>query len=252
MTIRVNRKRRAARKVRMKNIARRMGHLGLGIGAMALLAGGGWWLNQALSVRIWSVRGVPEQLETAIDQTLTAMQPLDFVHARPARLRRLLLARLPDLADANIARRLPDRLDITASKRIPVAVWQSGGGRIFLVDGRAAPYRKLRKGEHPDLPLLRMSEPDLKEAVRLLLTLKQQNSEGYAHLSEWISEGRAWRLNFERGQSWLLPHNNDAGQRLTGLFALMQKKRWHGGDWRIDARLSGRWFVRKSKPGGVI
>jgi len=252
VTIRANRKRRAARKVRMKNMARRMGRLGMGIGVTALFAGGGWWLNQALSVRLWSVHGVPVQLETAIDRALTVMQPLDFIHARPARLRRLLLDRLPDLADVNIARRLPDRLDITASRRIPVAVWQGDGGRIFLVDGRAAPYRKLRKGEHPDLPLLRMPGPDLKEAVRLLLTLKQQNSKAYAQLSEWIGEGRAWRLDFERGQSWLLPHNNDAGRRLRGLLALMQKKRWHGGDWRIDARLPGRWFVRKSKHGGVI
>ncbi len=254
--IRPNRKLRRKHQGNDKTTAGRMagriGRLCVRTGIAALLLGCGWWLDQAFSVRAWDIHGVPQPLKMEVDQALIAMQPLDFVHAWPARLRRLLLARLPDLADVSISRRLPDHLVITARQRLPVALWQDGSGRILLVDGKAASYRGLRKGEHPDLPLLRMPAGDLDRAVSLLLALKQWNRDRYLHLSEWINEGDAWRLDFERGRSWLLPRGREMANRMQGILFLIQKKRWRNGNWRIDARLPGRWFVRKSKHGGVI
>lgn len=249
--IRPNRKRRLVSRNRMKCMLNRMGRLCAGMAGLTLVLASAWWLNQALSVDVWTIRGVPEYLETEIDTELNTMKTLDFIHARPSRLRRILLARLPDLSDISIARSLPDRLEITARERIPVALWQNPDGKVSLVDGKAVPYRALRRGEQLDLPLLRTFRSDLGEAVNLLLAVKPANAGRYAHLSELISEGDSWRFNFERGRSWLLPRGAGS-QRIQDLIALMQQKRWRGGDWRIDARLPTRWFIRKSKIGGVV
>jgi len=249
--IRPNRKRRPVSRNRMKHMLNRIGRLCAGMAGLALVLASAWWLNQALSVEVWTIRGVPEYLETAIDTEMNAMKTLDFIHARPSRLRRILLARLPDLNDISITRSLPDRLEIIARERTPVALWQNPDGKVALVDENAVPYRALRRGEQLDLPLLRTFRSDLGAAVNLLLAVKQVNDERYAHVSELIGEGTSWRFNFDRGQSWLLPRG-DGGRHIRDLIALMQQKRWHGGDWRIDARLPTRWFIRKSKIGGVV
>lgn len=250
--IRHNRKRRATTGSRMKHVLKRMGYLCAGVAGLVFILASGWWLNQAWSVDVWTIRGVPEYLEAAIDTELSTMKTLDFIHAWPSRLRRELLARLPDLADVEITRQLPDRLEVTAKERVPVALWRSRNGKVSLVDGNAVSYRVLRRGEQLDLPLMRTPRSDLNAAVNLLLTVKQENGRRYAHLSELIGEGANWRMNFEQGQSWLLPSGIDSSQRIHGLIALMRQKRWRGGNWRVDARLPTRWFIRKSKIGGVV
>jgi len=250
--IRPNRKRRQAKRTRVKSAFRRMGRLCAAMAGLTLVLAGGWWLNRALSVDVWTVHGVPGYLETAIDTEMSAMKSLDFIHAWPSRLRMKLLARLPDLEDVSIARSLPDRLEITARERMPIALWRNPDGNVLLVDGNALPYRALHRGEQLDLPLLRMPQSDLGEAVSLVLAMKRENKDRYVHLSELIGEGMSWRLNFEQGQSWLLPGGNAGRQRMRGLIALMQQKRWRGESWRIDARLPTRWFVRKSKMRGVV
>jgi len=236
----------------MKRAIKRIGHLCAGVAVLAFLLTSAWWLNQALSVDTWTIRGVPEYLETAIDKEMNGMESLDFVHAWPSRVRRILLARLPDLADVSIARRLPDRLEIIAKERVPVALWQDLNGKVSLVDGKAVPYRGLQRGEQLDLPLLRTVRPDLSDAVKLILAMKRINHGRYTHLSELIGESDSWQLNFERGRSWLLPRAANNDRRMQVLAVLMQQKRWRGEDWRIDARLPTRWFIRKSKMGGVV
>ncbi len=258
--IRQNRKRRLVNKGRAKgrakrraaSLLRRMGRAFIGAAGLAGVLACAWWLNQALSVERWTIRGVPEHLETAIDTEMKALKPLDFVHAWPSRLRGELLKRLPDLADVEISRKLPGRVKIIARKRVPVALWQGRGGKVWLVDGHAVAYRVIRHGEQADLPLLRTSVSELGDAVSLMLTMKQEDNARYAHLSELIAEGASWRMNFERGQSWLLPHNDGSGQRMRDLIVLMHQKRWRGGNWRIDARMPARWFIRRSKIGGVV
>jgi len=253
MMIRYNRKRRrTAGANRMKHVLKGMGRLIAGTAGLAFILAGGWWLNQAWSVDVWTIRGVPAYLKKEIDTELSAMKTLDFIHAWPFRLRRELLTRLPDLEDVEIARRLPDRLEVTATQRTPVALWRKRDGKVSLVDGNAVPYRVLRRGEELDLPLIRAPRSGLDTAVKLLLTVQQENSYRYTHLSELIDEGTSWRINFDRGQSWLLPVGINSARRIRGLIALMRQKRWRGGNWRIDARLPARWFIRKSKIGGVV
>jgi len=233
-----------------------LAHVAVRIGMWAIvivaLIGGGRWLNQAMTVNTWKINGVSEALELDIEKQLEAMRPLDLVKAWPPSLRAAILAKVPDIAALNISRQLPNRLIIQATARVPLALWQNADGGVLLVDGHGTPYRALRAGEAIDLPLLRVAEDELPESTGLLVALKQQDTVRYSHLSEWIAEPQGWRLNFERGRSWQLPRGTEAVPRIRGILALMQNKRWQHGDWRIDARAGSRWFIRKSKSGGMV
>ncbi|MDQ6987666.1 MAG: cell division protein FtsQ/DivIB [Mariprofundaceae bacterium] len=251
---RMNRRRKAVQRkvLRLKPLLNRLLQGVAVLAVSGLLLAGGWWLNQALSVHSWQISGVAEPLEIAVEKQLNAMKPLDFLHAWPSRLRRQLLDNVPDLADVNIARKLPDRLLIQATPRLPVALWQGAAGEVLLVDGHGEAYRALLAGEMLDLPLLRVAREEIQESVVLLLLLKQKDMARYANLSEWLAAPDGWRLNFERGRCWLLPRGVDAMPRMRDVLVLMQEKRWQSGDWRIDARAATRWFIRKSKLGGMV
>lgn len=226
---------------------------GVAVASVAgLLLAAGWWLNQALTVQSWQIHGVPEQLETAIDRQLGEMRPLDLVHAWPSVLRARLLGSLPDLAEVNIARHLPDRLEISATMRMPVALWSDTSGTVQLVDGKGTAYRPLKAGEGVDLPVLRVPAEEVAESVALMLRLRQMDEARYARLSEWIGEPDGWKLNFDRGRCWLLPRGELAAGRIGQVVALMRDARWKDGDWRVDGRASTRWFIRKSKLGGMV
>jgi len=250
---RQNRRRSSARRT---VVFRRILHaLGRGLAVLSLaglMAAAGWWLNQAFTVQSWQIHGVSGSLEIAMQGTLKDMQPLDLLHAWPSRLRTRLLTGMPDLAEVNIARRLPDRLEIAATVRMPVALWRNAKGLVLLVDGQGAAYRPLKAGEKLDLPLLRVPADQLDESMALLLQLRQQDAARYAQLSEWVAEADGWKLNFERGRCWLLPRGEQAAQRIRQVLALMQDRRWKHGDWRIDVRAESRWYIRKSKPGGMV
>jgi len=242
----------ARRTVTLRRILRGLSR-GLAVLSLAgLMLAAGWWLNQALTVQSWQIHGVSEPLEISMEEKLKDLQPLDLLHAWPSRLRTHLLSSMPDLAEVNIARRLPDRLEITATMRMPVALWRNAQGAVQLVDGMGTAYRPLKAGEVLDLPFLRVSAEELDESMALLLKLKQMDISRYAHLSEWVSEAGGWKLYFERGRCWLLPRGTQAGERMGQVLALMQDHRWKHGDWRIDVRADSRWFIRKSKPGGMV
>jgi len=251
--IRSNRRRKAGRKTAVARHIVQGVLRGLAVSLLVtLLVAGGWWLNQALTIQSWQIHGVSEELEIAIEEELKGLQPLDLVHAWPSHLRSHLLGALPDLAEVNIVRRLPDRLEIGATMRMPVGLWRGAEGAVQLVDGRGLAYRPLKAGEVLDLPLLRVSADELDESVGLLLKLKQEDALRYARLSEWIGETDTWKLNFDRGRCWLLPRGSLAGKRIEQVLALMQGNRWKHGDWRIDVRAENRWFIRKSKLGGMV
>ncbi|MDX8392070.1 MAG: hypothetical protein R8K53_05820 [Mariprofundaceae bacterium] len=252
--IRINRRRKAVQRkvLRLKPLLHRMMQ-GMTVLAMSgLLMAGGWWLNQALAVRTWQISGVAEPIELAVEAQLNNLPALDLMHTWPSVLRRQLLANVPDLATVNISRQLPDRLVIQATPRMPVALWQGKDDAVMLVDGHGQAYRPLRAGEMIDLPILRVSQAEISESVVLLLMLKQQDIARYANLSEWMAETDGWRLNFQRGRYWLLPRGAEAMPRMQDVLALMREKHWQSGDWRIDARAATRWFIRKSKLGGMV
>jgi len=250
--IRSNRKRRPTKKQRAQSMLKHIGYLCMWMTGVVLILAGGWWLNQALSVEKWTIKGVSEPLNAAIDTEINSIKTPDFIHTMPSVLRRRLLSKLPDLDGVNIVRRLPNGLEIIARERVPVVLWLRADGKVLLVDGKGLAYRALRRGEHADLPLLRLANSDLDEATRLIRSMKQQDSIHYQHLSELIGESDYWRLNFERGQSWLLPRGVNNERRMRKIIALMQQRRWRGGRWRVDARMSTRWFIRESRIGGMV
>jgi len=233
-----------------RNRMQRVGKILLGLGGM-LLAGG--LANYALSIREWQIEGVDPYLRKAINRELVAMQPLDFLHAQPARLRHRLLAALPDLAEVRITRRLPDKLRIVGVVRRPLAIWQQGG-KLKLVDKYGVVFVSQRKNAVWDLPVLRSNPQQLAAAGQLLAMLRRMDSERYTDLSECVFLApNTWALYFSQGQRWFLPADTTTGQRLHSLIAMLGKPRWKGRGWRVDARMQTRWFFRQSSPqGGTI
>ncbi|RMD61068.1 MAG: hypothetical protein D6824_08480 [Planctomycetota bacterium] len=162
-----------------------------------------------------------------------------------------MLAALPDLADVEITRRLPDRLEIRGVPRRPVALWRASDG-VMLVDGRGTPYRRLGRGEAADLPLVRAPRERLDEAVRLMRGLRRLDARRLKRLSEVIAETDGWRLDFSRGEAWLLPAGPAVERRIRRILALLETRRWRRDAWQVDARQADRWFIRKSRLGGVV
>jgi len=210
----------------------------------------GWWLNQSMSVRHWEIDADP-MLKQAIHEQLETMASRDFLHTQPFLLRRMWLAAIPDMAEVQVSRILPDALHIQAQPRVPVALWQDENNDLHLLDDHAMVYRQLRKGESPDLPLLRMDAGNLISAFRLLMSLQQHAAAQMPALSEIRTTGNDWQILFSGGESWLLPQGKEAAviRRLAGI---LKEPRWQHRNWRIDARAQSRWFIRPVRHGGVI
>ena len=219
-------------------------------GALSVTLFTGWWLNENMSVRQWEIDADPI-LKQAINEQLEAMPSHDFIHTQPFLLRQQWLAKVPDMAEVQISRILPDSLHIKAQLRVPMALWQDENNEIHLLDDHAIAYRLLRKGESPDLPLLRIDTENRSSAFKLLLSLQQHATTKMTVLSEIRTSGQNWQINFSRGESWLLPQGGEVSaiRRLT---SLLKEPRWQHRNWRIDARAELRWFIRPAKHGGII
>jgi len=207
------------------------------------------WLNQKWSVTHWDIKA-EAPIRIAIENQLKQMPSRNFLSTRPELLRRQWLQRIPDLAAVRITRILPDRLRIQAEARVPIALWQDEQSRLFLFDVNG-PYRLLRKGESPDLPLLRMPASQLNAAHRMLATLAREDRTRFAALSEIRAANNHWQIYFSRGASWLIPQSNERAE-IQQITSLLKQPRWKGHYWRVDARLASRWFIRPAGRGGVI
>jgi len=210
----------------------------------------GRWLIQRWSVTHWTIRA-DAPIKAAIEAQLQAMPVRDFLSTRPDLLRKQWLARIPDMADVQVTRILPDRLEIQAVSRVAVALWQDEQSRLHLFDRHGVAYRLLRRGESPDLPLLRMTKEQLADAGRMLEVLARQDRRLISALSEIRAGSGCWHLYFSRGVSWLIPQA-DAGAAIDRVLSFLKQPRWQGGRWRVDARGASRWFVRPARIGGVI
>ncbi len=241
---------RAPHAAAWKHRMRRLGLCLTGLSGAVLM---GWLANQALSVHTWQVEGADPFLRRAISRELTAMQPLDFLHAQPGRLRHILLDTLPDLADVHITRHLAGRLHITATARRPVAIWQQGN-TLRLIDAQGTAFVSRRKGARWDLPIVRSDRRNLAAAGRLLAQLRRTDNARFADLSECVFLApKTWGLYFSHGRRWLLPADKTAAQRMRILLAMLHRPRWKGRAWRVDARMDTKWFFRQTSPqGGTI
>lgn len=248
---RVNQRRTdpAIQKEARRRSLKRMGRVLVFGMIVAVSAASAIWLNQKWSVAHWDIKA-EAPIRIAIEAQLKQMASHDFLSTRPDLLRRQWLNRIPDLAAVRITRILPDRLLIQADARVPIALWQDEQSRLYLFDTHG-PYRLLRKGESPDLPLLRMPESQLTAAHNMLARLARDDTKWLAALSEIRAGNGHWQIYFSRGVSWLIPQS-DEGAEIHHITSLLKQPRWKGRHWRVDARLASRWFIRPAGHGGVI
>jgi len=229
---------------------KRLGRIMLSTMMVVAMIAGAAWLNRQWSVSHWDIKA-EAPIKAAIEAQLQSMPERDFLSTRPELLRQQWLQRIPDLAAVQITRILPDRLHIHAVARVPTALWQDEQGQLHLCDAQGHAYRLLRKGESPDLPLLRMPAAQLSGARNMIMALVQHDAAKLSALSEIRGGSRYWQLYFSRGETWLIPvgHEDLAIHRIT---VLLKQPRWSGRHWRVDARLTSRWFLRPAGHGGVI
>jgi len=249
---RVNQRRSdpAVQKEARRRSLRRMGRVLVFGMVVTMAAVSAVWLNQKWSVAHWDIKA-DASLKAAIAAQLKAMPNRDFLSTRPDLLRQQWLQRIPDLAAVRIRRILPDSLQIQADARVPMALWQDEQSRLHLFDAQGHAYRLLRKGESPDLPLLRMPEAQLAAAHSMLATLARKDMKQFNALSEIRAGNRHWQIYFSRGVTWLVPQGNE-GASINHIITLLKQPRWKNRHWRVDARLASRWFIRPPRHGGVI
>ncbi|MFQ5356525.1 MAG: cell division protein FtsQ/DivIB [Mariprofundaceae bacterium] len=231
---------------------RRLGKLAFRFCTITLLASGvgfvSYMANEAFDIRHLHILDADQSLKIAIQEELGR---LDFIHSRPARIRRILRESLPDIADVRVERRLPHTLVISTQVRQPVALW-ADHENIYLVDVEGFPYRQMRQSEDLDLPLVRLSADQLPEAIQLLTTLMAVDQKQSGRLSECLYDDSTWKLYFDSGQRWLLPGGSRTEDVIRRLYALMNKAPWRNGIWQVDARYPDRWFIRQARHGGII
>lgn len=232
---------------------RRVSHLGKMIALVALIGAtlfGGWWLNGAMAVATWQIEG-DAALKLALVEQLEAMPKRDFINTRPDALAEIWMQRLPDMDSVQISRVLPDALHIRAVARVPAALWLDEKSQLQLFDDKGNAYRLLQRGESPDLPLLRVAREQLPQAHALLQLLHRQDLINIAALSEIRAANRYWQIYFSKGVAWKIPFGQEQ-DAMTQLSSLLKQPRWSNRNWRVDARLQTRWFIRPAKYGGVI
>lgn len=222
----------------------------ISVGIVISIGGSLWWLNQALSISHWQIEG-DIKLKMAIEKQLAELQDKSYLQTRPARLHKQWLAAIPDMADVQITRILPNSLHIVARARTPIALWQDNSGHIHLVDIKGSPYRQIRAGESPDLPMLRMSSSQLASATVLLNALSRQKIRDIKALSEIRSSDSSWQVYFNKGERWLIPHQRET-MVFKQLAEILSQPHWRTRSWRVDARTTSRWFIRPAKQEGVI
>jgi len=237
---------RARRTLRLKHVSQVFA--AVLIVAASLLTG--WWMNGKMSVTQWQVEG-DATLKQAIVERLELMPVKDFISTRPDILSQQWLNELPDMARVEVSRVLPHSLHVRIHARVPIALWQNEKSQLYLFDELGDIYRPLKKGESPDLPLLRISEQHLASARQLLLSLQAQQVLGLNQLSEIRAGSSYWQIYFSKGVMWTLPFGKEEAA-IKQLASLLEQPRWSNRSWRVDARSSDRWFIRPARHGGVI
>lgn len=214
--------------------------------ALVLCGVGVWKLNEQLSVSYWDIDAAPH-VQAQIEAYLEQQPNKDYWHTRAATLQQALITQVPDIAQLQVGRILPDGLLIKAQARIPMALWKDEQTQqVMLIDETGTAYRALKRGESIDLPVLRVKAKQLQEASHILRVLNQYDMRTLLSLSELIADADAWRLNFSRGEQWYID-TTSLEYDITQIINIMSKPRWQHGYWRVDARISERWFIRPAK-----
>ena len=174
----------------------------------------------------------------ALDQKSMAMPLVDV-----ATIRQKLLG-YAWVKDARVSRRLPDTLVIDIVERQPAALWQDAE-KLSLIDSDGVVLDKVKVSDMPDLPLLvgpgaNAHSGQLNQLLAAVPSLKPQ-----LESAKWIG-GRRWDLNFQSGETVVLPEGDEDAQKALAKFAKLDKSAGllGRGIKRFDLRIPGKMIVR--------
>lgn len=225
-----------------------VGVIGVALVALEVPAKVGAGLGEAMGeagfrVRSVDVTGVQRMdsrpvFQIALDQKSMAMPLVDVAGIREK------LLRYGWVKDARVSRRLPDTLVIDIVEREPVALWQDSA-KLSLIDSEGVVLDRVKVSDMPDLPLLVGPGANAhSEELNLLLaavpTLKPQ-----LESASWVG-GRRWDLNFQSGETVVLPEGEAEAAKALAKFARLDKSAGllGRGIKRFDLRIPGKMIVR--------
>jgi cell division protein FtsQ len=190
---------------------------------------------------------VTDELRRAADDAGSSKAPQALVDV--AEIRRRLLA-YGWVKDARVSRRLPDSLAIDIVERTPAALWQNQG-QLALIDSEGVVLDRVPVDRMPDLPLLigpgaNAQEQQLDRLVAAVPTLKPQLAS-----ATWVG-GRRWDLNFQTGETVVLPEGEETAKAALVKFARHDKESGllGRGIVRFDLRVPGQMTVRLPRAPG--
>ncbi|MEO7815309.1 MAG: cell division protein FtsQ/DivIB [Sphingomicrobium sp.] len=176
--------------------------------------------------------------QIALDQKSMAMPLVDV-----ATIRQKLLG-YGWVKDARVSRRLPDTLVIDIVERQPAALWQDAS-KLSLIDADGVVLDKVKVSDMPDLPLLvgpgaNAHSGGLNALLGEVPSLKPQ-----LESANWVG-GRRWDLNFQSGETVVLPEGDDEAKKALAKFAKLDKSAGllGRGIKRFDLRIPGKMIVR--------
>jgi cell division protein FtsQ len=184
---------------------------------------------------------VTDELRRAADEAGSAKAPEALVSVSGIRQRLLAYGWVKD---ARVSRRLPDTLVIDIVERTPAALWQSEG-QLALIDSDGVVLDRVPVDKMPDLPLLigdgaNRQEQGLARLMGAVPTLKPQLAS-----ASWVG-GRRWDLNFQSGETVVLPEGANAAEAALTKFARLDKESGLLGRHilRFDLRVPGKMIAR--------
>jgi len=224
------------------------GVVGVALVAMEVPAKVGAGLGEAMGeagfrVRSVDVTGVQRMdsrpvFQIALDQKSMAMPLVDVAEIRQK------LLRYGWVKDARVSRRLPDTLVIDIVEREPAALWQDKM-RLSLIDREGVVLDRVKVSDMPDLPLLvgpgaNAQSEGLDRLLGEVPTLKPQ-----LESAAWVG-GRRWDLNFQSGETVVLPEGDKDARQALAKFARLDKSAGllGRGIKRFDLRIPGKMIVR--------
>ncbi len=176
--------------------------------------------------------------QIALDQKSMAMPLVDVAGIREK------LLRYGWVKDARVSRRLPDTLVIDIVERQPAALWQDKS-RLSLIDSDGVVLDRVKVSDMPDLPLLvgpgaNAQSEKLGALLGEVPTLKPQ-----LESASWVG-GRRWDLNFQSGETVVLPEGETDAKNALAKFAKLDKSAGllGRGIKRFDLRIPGKMIVR--------
>ena len=176
--------------------------------------------------------------QIALDQKSMAMPLVDVAGIREK------LLRYGWVKDARVSRRLPDTLVIDIVERQPAALWQDKT-RLSLIDRDGVVLDRVKVSDMPDLPLLigpgaNAHSDELNALLAHVPALKPQ-----LESAAWVG-GRRWDLNFQSGETVVLPEGAGDSKKALAKFAKLDKSAGllGRGIKRFDLRIPGKMIVR--------